>query len=88
LVALRQFARRNNPIPRPEPQERASLEVISFAGERAPQFRNPISIYNFSALHFTIASSITVLAVSIGHPAIFVDRSASLLQRNRKGDVA
>jgi hypothetical protein len=33
--------------------------------------RNLISIYNFSALHFTIASSITVLAVSIGHPAIF-----------------
>jgi hypothetical protein len=34
-----------------------SLEMI-----RAPQFRNLVSIYNFSALHFMVAGSITLLA--------------------------
>ena len=37
----------------------------------------------FSALHFAIASSITLLLT--GHLGHLVDHSASLLQRNRKG---
>jgi hypothetical protein len=61
---------------------------------RAPQFRNLISIYNFSALHFVAASSITLLAwvsngaASTGHPAILSITQLALLQRNPKREMA
>jgi len=60
---------------------------------RAPQFRNLISIYNFSALHFVPAASLfwhgfLMGAAITGHPAILSITQLALLQRNPKREMA